>query len=33
MLDAVVAKQLGFIKPLPARTLGSHLAIAEVVKH
>ena len=33
MLDAVVAKQLGLIKPLPARTPGSHLGIAEVVKH
>jgi NAD(P)-dependent dehydrogenase (short-subunit alcohol dehydrogenase family) len=33
ILDALVAKQLGFIKPLPARTPSAHLAIAEIVKH
>jgi len=33
MLDAVVAKKLGFIKPEPARTSDSPFAIAEVVKH
>jgi hypothetical protein len=29
----VVAKQLGFIKPLPARTPDSPFAVAEDVKH
>jgi hypothetical protein len=33
MLDAVIAKQLGFIKPQPTRTPDSQFAIAEVVKH
>jgi hypothetical protein len=33
MLDAVVAKQLGFIKPQPTRTPDSGFAIAEVLKH
>ena len=33
MLDAVVAKQLGFIKPQPTRTPDSQFAVAEVVKH
>jgi NAD(P)-dependent dehydrogenase (short-subunit alcohol dehydrogenase family) len=33
MLDAVVAKQLGFIKSQPTRTPDSQFAIPEVVKH
>jgi NAD(P)-dependent dehydrogenase (short-subunit alcohol dehydrogenase family) len=33
MLDAVIAKQLGFIKPQPARTPDSGFSVAEVLKH